>query len=444
MKNSQKIAIIGGGFCGLAVAYNLLNLSQNPDITIDIYDEEAFQNNGKAYQTQDLQHILNVPANKMGLPEPDHFYQWLRHHQTQIYQPSSFVPRHFYCLYLQDIIKQLKQNSAINFINHKVGQIKYVNQLYVVKGDNFLAKEYDSVVLACGLKVKSLSKIVKNNTNEEFSDKIIDDVWQFFNQELKIKDGTILIVGTGLTMIDLALSLKNQGFLGEIIACSRNSRLPLPHLVGKTSEIVALKISDGNLPLSKILHKLRNATKSVEDWQRIINGLRSITSELWQQFSLSKKKQFIRHLMPFWAIHRHRVAPENYQQISQMINQRKLKIIQGKVQKIVIHNQINNQAANQQITAVLHNNKLINANLILNAMGLDFSGQNDVLLQNLLQEKIISRHQSKIGFEINKIHNNFYLTGSLLAGDLLEITAVPELSEQAKKIALKILNFTRS
>ena len=43
----------------------------------------------------------------------------------------------------------------------------------------------------------------------------------------------MVIIGTGLSMVDQALSLLNKGHRGPILAYSRRGLLPLPHAASK-------------------------------------------------------------------------------------------------------------------------------------------------------------------------------------------------------------------
>ena len=422
LKN-KKIAIIGGGFSGLAVAYNLLQ--SNQQIVIDIFDDENFVNSGKAYTTQDFRHILNVPADKMGLSFADekHFYKWLKQNHHPEIAKDNFAPRPLYRLYLQEILGELQKNSAINFINEQISQIKFLDGNYVLTNNSELSKQYDFVVLACGLKIKNLPANFR-------SKKIIDNIWKYLNLKQLPESGTVLIAGTGLTMVDAVLSLKNNGFTGKIIACSGSAKLPLSHSATRNKALKTLEIADANLPLSQILYRLKTAAKKAEDWRDIMHGLRSITQQFWQELTLNKKRQFLRHLMSLWSIHRHRIARENSDQIVEMIAAGKLEIVKGRLKKL--------EEQNQQILATLNNHKTIAADLVLNAMGFDYSYQKSKLLINLIEQKIIAHHETGLGFKVLKTHPNFYLIGSILTGELLEITAVPELRILAHQIALKI------
>lgn len=421
---NQKIAIIGGGFSGLAVAYNILKLTDR--ILVDIFDDEDFRYNGKAYKTIDENHILNVPADKMGLPFDDenHFYSWLckKFPGSQI-SGSDFVLRRYYHLYLQDIISDLKKHKNINFINQKVSDIKFSNQQYELICDHKNFGKYNSVVLACGLEIKPLNRNFK-------SDKIIDNVWEFLNSKTLPQVETIFIVGSGLTMIDVALSLESKGFKGKIVACSKSGKLPLSHSKDRVQNVPTLEIADANLPLSLIVKKLKNLALNNE-WQSVMHSLRPITNAMWQEFDLVKKQRFLRHLMNFWNIHRHRTASSNHEQIMNMINSKKLEIIKGKFQQF--------EKVGDNIFAKLKNGKTIKIDLALNATGFDFSGQSSDLIRNLLDEKVIVHHKTNLGFDVNRNYNNLYLTGALMIGELLEITAVPDLRNLAHVTSLEII-----
>lgn len=426
--DSKTIAIVGGGFSGVAVAYHLLFLAKkNQQLTIDIFDDEDFRNNGKAYQTLDLCHILNVPADKMGLPfdDEENFYKWLnKNYSDKQIGKGDFAPRALYRLYLQEIISEIKKDPRINFINGEVLNIKPNFEISYQENLSTKQKQYSHIVIACGLPAKKFS------TTKE-SKKIINNVWHFFNQKQLPNAQNILIVGTGLTMIDMVLSLKNRGFTGKIIVCSDKVRLPLPHSVSRTKAIKTLEITDAKLPLSYILKKLRIAAKKSEDWQAVVHGLRGITQQFWQELTLEKKRRFIRHCLSMWSIHRHRVPKSNADLIEQMIKENYLNIIKGRVEAV--------EENGDQVFVCLNNKEIIKVDLILNAMGFDFAASQSALLKGAMQEKIIEPHSTKLGFAVAQNVKNLYLTGALLTGELLEATAIPELRAIANDTALKIL-----
>ena len=56
--------------------------------------------------------------------------------------------------------------------------------------------------------------------------------WRGWYEKLPDSHEDILLVGTGLTMIDVFLTIRSVGWSGTIYAVSRNGLLPLPHFKG--------------------------------------------------------------------------------------------------------------------------------------------------------------------------------------------------------------------
>lgn len=427
-KNTAKIAIIGSGFSGISTAYNIISLlTEQQSVMIDIFDKNPY---GNAYATTDPHHILNVSTNMMGMTYPNHFYEWLNSNQPYWQKtnpafenltilPESFMPRMLYRIYLHAMVDELKKlsankNSVVNFIEKEILDIKEING------------KYRHIVIACGLQNKRIT-----------DHRVINNLWDAINNKKLPQNGqndNILIIGSGLTAVDMILSLKNNGLLknndfnGNIIVCSPKAKLPLPHLRQKLPPITILSADDYQLPLSKILFKLKKASKHCE-WQQILNALRPITQDFWQKLTLSKKQQFLRHCLSFWNIHRHRIPKSSSDVIQQMLTEDKLKIIKGKVVAI--------KDDQWQSHVILDNGQSIAADLILNCTGFDFSGKNSIFLQSLLRQKIIKK--DIIGFTLEENIKNFHLAGALLTGKLLEATAVPELRVIAANIARKIV-----
>ena len=71
-----RIAIIGGGFSGTALAVQLLRRSGGP---VTLIERSGAWGPGLAYGTRCDRHLLNVRAERMSLfpDDPDHFTRWL-------------------------------------------------------------------------------------------------------------------------------------------------------------------------------------------------------------------------------------------------------------------------------------------------------------------------------------------------------------------------------
>jgi uncharacterized NAD(P)/FAD-binding protein YdhS len=150
-------------------------------------------------------------------------------------------------------------------------------------------------------------------------------------------DGHLLILGTGLTMIDYVQSLLHGGHQGPITAISRRGLLPRPHC-----PVVPFPIERADIPFGReitvLLRWLRQMTRTAEqhggDWRSAVDAIRPFSQELWQSLSIPARKRFLRHARAWWDVHRHRMAPEVDEFIAQAIASGRLEIKAGKIQSV--------------------------------------------------------------------------------------------------------------
>jgi uncharacterized NAD(P)/FAD-binding protein YdhS len=126
-------------------------------------------------------------------------------------------------------------------------------------------------------------------------------------------DAPVLIVGTGLTMVDYVLSLVGAGHRGQIYAISRHGLLPQVH-----RPVEPLRIDTADVPLGTELaflwrwfrHFVRWHVERGGDWRSAVDAVRPYTQEIWQNLPEDAKRRFLKHARPWWDVHRHRMAPD--------------------------------------------------------------------------------------------------------------------------------------
>ena len=110
-------------------------------------------------------------------------------------------------------------------------------------------------------------------------------------------DGRVLIIGTGLSMIDQALSLLAQGHRGEIVALSRRGFLPREH--GPAVPLI-LSVADVPLgaPVSALFRWARQLARQAEaqggSWRDAIDAIRPHVRRLWTGLSTEQRARFLR------------------------------------------------------------------------------------------------------------------------------------------------------
>jgi len=148
------------------------------------------------------------------------------------------------------------------------------------------------------------------------------------------RHATLLILGTGLTMVDTALALEEQDHRGPILALSRRGLLPHTH-----RRVDVFPIDAGRVPFDRPLSKLllwlrataREADSRGQDWRSVVDGLRPHTQALWRAMTPARRERFLEHARPWWDIHRHRMAPRVAERIHDMIARGRLRILAGKL-----------------------------------------------------------------------------------------------------------------
>lgn len=153
-------------------------------------------------------------------------------------------------------------------------------------------------------------------------------------------DAPVLIVGTGLTMVDMLYSLERRGHRGPILAVSRHGMLP-----GRRGEITpapaALRAADANRGIVHLLQRVRTAIAAQGgDWRAVIDGLRPVTEAVWAALAPVEKRRFLRHLRPYWEVSRHRMPAESHSLIQRLQAQGILEVKAARIVRVDVRGDI--------------------------------------------------------------------------------------------------------
>jgi len=303
----ESIAIVGGGFAGAALAYHLLQL-QSP-LRIRIIERAAQLGRGLAYAVESPVLRLNVPATRMSLdPErPDDFVQFAGCEAT----PRAFLPRREYGAYVEARLMQAARAQP--------------ERLQVIRGEA-VAIEPGRIRLADGRCVSGDRIVVATGLAASSGacswpdDERVLDAWdegaceRAARASRASKDGRMLLLGAGLSAIDVLSLLESAGHRAEVVVLSRHGLLPRPH----SAQCSPFQLPSDFKPAPHQLRELvrwvravvREAARNGADWQHGIDALRPHIPRLWQQLSARDRTRFERLVRPYWDVLRHR-APIN-------------------------------------------------------------------------------------------------------------------------------------
>jgi uncharacterized NAD(P)/FAD-binding protein YdhS len=438
----KTIAIIGGGASGLILAAHLLETAK-PGLRVVLIEKGDRIGAGIAYAAQLSDHRLNVPAGRMGVfhDDPLHFWNWLKARHPELGESSHvFAPRSEYGAYLADIWKTLlashSESGRLRLVKATCQHVKQAGAVLEVRLSDGTSIAAHQVVLATGHDA-GLSEPGQ-----------YDAITGTGDAALPPPGSRIIILGTGLTMVDTWLLLKNSGHSGEIVAISRHGLLPLPH--GNRRNPIQLDAADipfGTAP-SYFMRWVRDLVKKTEaeggEWIQVIDGLRNFNQRTWMSWPLPLKKRFLRHAKAYWDVHRHRIAPDLHERFATDIAGGGLSIVAAKVQSRREHGdgvELAIRRRGSQATTVIRADRVFDCTgLIRNLAKTEAEPLKSLIAGGLIRPDPIGlsldvASDCSVLDREGKASDRIYAIGPLTRGHFFEIEAVPDIREQCAALA---------
>lgn len=312
------IAIIGGGASGALLAAHLLRApAASGHLRVTIVEEHHDLGKGIAYSTDHPGHLLNVRAGNMSAfpDDPGHFVRWMESHNARDASPDRFAERQVYGRYLASLL----ENGPVNVIHQAcIGVRPLEHGIEVLLADGTVLPTHHAI-LATGY---CRSQTAAAN---------LDDPWAL--PASHDPQAPVVLIGTGLTMVDMVLSLLDAGQAGPIYAMSRRGLLPQTH-----ASVHPLKLSAADIPIgtsiayfTRFLRRLVQSTEQAGGgWRDVVDGLRPHTQTLWRHLPQSSRQRFLRHAATFWDVHRHRMPPSSAERIAAAKASGLLRITRGR------------------------------------------------------------------------------------------------------------------
>ncbi|MBT9474110.1 MAG: FAD/NAD(P)-binding protein [Pseudomonadota bacterium] len=444
MAQRPTVAVIGAGFSGLLTALHLTADPNGP--TVRLIERSRSFGRGAAYSTGNPDHLLNVRvANMSAYPDdPEHFTRWLATHEGWR-SHGGFVTRGVYGDYLQDLLREALENTAAGRL--LLEQDEAVDLQRAGEGWRVrlaLGREIDAqaVVLALGVLRPAPPAVATEALLG--SPRYIGDPWDLAAR-LPDDADDVLLTGSGLTMIDAAVTLWRPG--RRFWAISRRGLIPRAHAP------VAANVPELEAAGSprQVLATVREASGDGQ-WREAIDALRPQVRGIWESWSQAQRRSFLRHLRPWWDVHRHRLAPSVARRVGLLMRSRELVVRAGEITSLTPSRD------NVEVTWRPRGAKLtrrLSVAAVVNCAGLlgDLDRASEPLLQRLLARGHIRPDPCRLGAEVDPASRligtggapepGLYAVGPLTRGAFWEITSVPDIRTQAAEAAQAILGRLR-
>ena len=255
--------------------------------------------------------------------------------------------------------------------------------------------------------------------------------------EVAESDDPVLIVGTGLTMVDVVLSLDAAGHRGRIVALSRRGQIPRGHAPCDAAPVGIEEVPASST--AELLAWLRRRGAEV-GWRAAVDSLRPHSQALWQSLGTAEQRRFLRHARPWWDVHRHRIAPQVARLLVDLIAAGRLEIVAGRIESCAPSEDGRRGGLPQALEAINRSTGkfafVFNCTGPLHAIG----ATGDPLLRQLLDGGQARPDALGIGLAVDDRSRvagaeRLWALGSLTKGAFWEIIAVPDIREQAAAVA---------
>lgn len=429
-----RVVVVGAGAGGTLVATHLVT-ALSSRFRVELVDPAPTTGRGQAYSTTDERHLLNVPASGMSAfpRDPEHFLRWLRTHHDPTFQPHDFAPRAAFGRYLESLLTTATEfpgNARLVRRRAEVVDITGSGDRFVVELSDGDALEARAVVLA----TSSRPGTGWAPAGLAGDPRLVADPWTQGIPEV----GDVLMLGSGLTMVDLAISADRPDRTIHVV--SRTDAVPHAHVLPTTPPVPPppgiTRTPDLDTLRSTLAAHVEETVAATGDWRAAIDGLRPVTAQLWRGLSEADKRRFIAEDARSWDVHRHRMAPATARRFHAIAAEGRLERHRGTLAAV--------QADASALRVTLDDGTTLRVAAVVNCTGPVGSISADPLLTRLAQTGLVRPGPAGLGIDTaddGRIVGTlpealpFLAVGSLRRGNLWESTAMPEIREQAYDVA---------
>jgi uncharacterized NAD(P)/FAD-binding protein YdhS len=449
----KTLVIVGAGFSGTVLAANLLRRPQAEGADIVLIERNGAMGRGVAYAEKDFPYLLNVPAARLSADSRDPL-QFLRYAQARL--PSvhgeDFLPRALYGDYLQEMLCSAEREAAADVRLVRVfGEVSAI--LRMGSGPPLAAQLKDRAPIAADIVILALGN--PPAPLPPWAGEL--EGHGAFRQDPRdlpktlTAEHSVLIVGNGLTMADVAAALsRHADRVPTLHTISRRGLIPKPQTAfhadamrGSGEALLAHTHS-----LRKLLRACRALALEVEklggDWREVVAFIRNLAPALWRQLPEVERRRFVRHLHVHWDIYRHRLPPQLMASIETLRRSGKLRIMAGRIQRVIARDQ---QLQVSWCPRGGNNTASLTVDLVVNATGPNYAIERSVdpLFISLRNAGLVSADALNLGIRTGRFgacvdaqggaSQHLYYLGPMLRADHLDATAAAELRDHAERLA---------
>ena len=459
---TPRIAIVGGGFTGAAVATHLALKAPAP-LTIEVIEPRALLGGGVAYSSLDPAHRTNVAAARMSLFTDDesHFSRWLVETGALADDPGSVLAdgrvyprRRVFGRYVADQLERAARigRATIHHVRERALEVAADPlgwSIVLASGRTIRA---DLVVLAVSHPPPSVPHALADVLGEHAG--FVPNPWAPDALKTIMPMDTVMIMGTALSMADVVASLELQGHRGQIVAFSRRGLLSRAHADRHYPPFGEFTGAGSTTALEMLLRVRRtvgDAARLGVPWQSVIDAMRRDGQEVWRSLAPRERSRFLRHLRPYWEVHRYRVAPQIGAVIERRLTNGSLEVVTGSLERIEVDGGVIRTALTQRRHRAERARRVVESEAFVLTTGPAHAAVIDTnpALGSLARTGHLQQDAFGLGVLVDRHHRSITTSGLpqpslLVAGPLArgtfgELMGLPQVAQHAQDVALAAL-----
>ncbi len=444
MSQPLTVVIVGGGAAGTLAAIHLTAHPARTPRRVVVVEPAAELGLGPAYGTRSPSHLLNVRASTMSaLPDdPGHFLAWAQPRRIGA-DGADFLPRMLYGSYLRDTLSQALVAGHPAEVEHRRTR---ATRLVAGAGGRLDVRLDDGDVLTADHVVLATGNALAPFPGAPEHAAMVADPWTPGAIERLAHVGDVLLIGTGLTAVDVVLTLRDVGHEGSIRMVSSHGLLPETHTrepLPPLPPFVSVGAPEAR-SVRSALRAARVAAEQAEDWRQVVDGIRPQTVSLWRGLPVAEQRRFLRHVSRRWEVRRSRMAPEVATAVTAIRASGRLTLERGRVSRLErmgdrIHASVRAAAGARSIAV----------DAVVLCVGPSADPRHHPLLADCIESGLAIRHPLGLGLVVEADGRvpaasgdrraGLWAMGSLRRGAEWESIAVPELRLHARDLAAAIL-----
>lgn len=339
----RTIAVVGGGAAGVILSTHLLRAAApSRPVHVLLVDPAETPGRGLPYRTTDPRHTLNAVVARLSAfdDDPAHLLRWCTAAGVPA-EPGTFLQRADFGRYLTGLLPSVPvpRGSSVRHVRGSV--VDAADRPAGVHGPEGSHESCVVLTLADGRTLRADAAVLALGTPppvrlpeyEPWGERYVADPWSPDLDSRAAGARRVLVVGTGLTTLDVVAHLHRLLPEARFTAVSRGGVLPAAHAADPLPPAIEVDLpvvpehrgDAGEDTLGNMLGLVRRHMAAERaagrDWRAVIDAVRPQVNTVWARLAPAEQATFQHEHARSWENVRHRMSHAMREHVDRLVAQ---------------------------------------------------------------------------------------------------------------------------